>query len=62
MEKCLFQLYTEAKILWHKNKNLILKESTSYVSLSDHPPIIDKKPLIGGESILHGNEQGEKTI
>ena len=30
------------------------------MSLSDHPPIIDKKPLVGGESILHGNELGTK--
>ena len=28
------------------------------MSLSDHPPIIDKKPLVGGESILGGNESG----
>ena len=30
------------------------------MSLSDHPPIIDKKPLVGGESILCGNESGMK--
>ena len=30
------------------------------MSLSDHPPIIDKKHLVGGESILRGNEQGKK--
>ena len=28
------------------------------MSHSDHPPIIDKKPLVGGESILHGNDLG----
>ena len=28
------------------------------MSLSDHPPIIDKKPLVVGESILRGNESG----
>ena len=28
--------------------------------LSDHPPIINKNPLVGGESILHGNESGVK--
>ena len=26
--------------------------------LSDHPPIINKNPLVGGESILRGNELG----
>ena len=32
------------------------KLNCNYVSLSDHPPIIDKNPLVGGESILCGNE------
>ena len=30
------------------------------MSLSDHPPIIDKKPLVCGEIILRGNESGVK--
>ena len=34
------------------------KSNRNYVSLSDHPPIIDKNPLVGGDSILHGNELG----
>ena len=45
-----------------KNKNQKLKESTRYVSLFDHPPIIGKKPLVGGESILRGNKRGNKII
>ena len=28
------------------------------MSLSDHPPIMDKNPLVGGESILRGIEFG----
>ena len=32
------------------------KLNCNYVSLSNHPPIIDKKPLVGHESILRGNE------
>ena len=36
--------------------------TTNYVSLSDHPPIIDKNPLVGGESILRGNESGMKLL
>ena len=26
------------------------------MSLFDHPPIIDKNPLVCGQRILHGNE------
>ena len=28
------------------------------MSLFDHPPIINKNPLVGVESILHGKELG----
>ena len=30
------------------------------MSLSNHPPIIDKNTLVGGESILRGNRWGMK--
>ena len=53
--KMFVPIVLKQKYCGRKNKTLILKETTSYVSLSDHPPIIDKKPLVGGESILCGN-------
>ena len=41
-----------------ESKNTNDKLNRNYVSLSDHPPIIDKRPLVGGESLLRGNELG----
>ena len=45
-----------------ESKNTNDKLNRNYVSFSDHPPIIDKKPLVGGESILRGNERGKKLF
>ena len=54
--KCLFQ-FDEAKYAC-RIKYTNDKLDRNYVSLSDHPPKIDKKPLVGGESILRGNVSG----
>ena len=56
-KKCLFQF---------DKANIFVKEwqikTSNYISLSDHPPIINKNTLIGDESILHGNVSGIKLL
>ena len=55
-KKCLFQFDEAKDVCRIKYTNDQLNHNS--VSLSDHPPIIDKNPLVGGESILHGNKSG----